>query len=392
MMTQRLTGFALAMVLLGGLATGCSRPRSPGPEGSGADNPQVTAADGVLCDLTRTLATPSITVHCLLSGEDDPHTFSMSPDQLARLEQSDLVLINGFNLTPAMATLAEQGRAVAVAEAIDLQPLDDDSLSMAGDHDEHGHSKADDHGDHAGHEDHASHDDHGHKDDHGHQDEHAMSHGDSPSPDPHHDDHHDDHHGHDHGGVDPHVWHSPEHTQAMAMVITRELIQLVPNEESALEALNREAIAVLKDMDTWTRQQVETVPPEQRVLATRHRAFGYYAQRYGFRELPILDSFSTTEALRPAALSKLRHELDEANVVVLFPEQIPPGRSLEVIAEQTGIPLSLQPLIADGLAPGRSTVETFVSNTCAISKGLQGQCDEAEGQNLVNRWRALEEG
>ena len=178
----------------------------------------------------------------------------------------------------------------------------------------------------------------------------------------------------------------------MAMVVTRELIQLVPNEESALEALNREAIAVLEDMDAWTRQQVETVPPEQRVLATRHRAFGYYAQRYGFRELPILDSFSTTEALRPAALSKLRHELDEANVVVLFPEQMPPGRSLEVIAEQTGIPLSPEPLIADGLAPGKSTVETFVSNTCAISKGLQGQCDEVEGQDLVNRWRALEEG
>ena len=354
-MTQRLAGFALAMVLAGGLATGCSRPRPV--------NPQVVAADGVLCDLTRTLATPSITVHCLLSGEDDPHTFSVSPEQRGRLEQADLVLINGLNLTPAVATLADQGKAVAVAEAIELQPMEDDH----DDHDDHASSKMDDHG-HEGPDDHGDHAN-GKMDDHG----------------------HDDHHGHDHGGVDPHVWHNPENTQAMAMVITQELTQVAPNEASALQALNREAVAVLEDMDEWTQQQVETIPPEQRVLATRHKAFGYYAQRYGFRELAVLDSFSTTEALRPAALSKLRRELAEANVVVLFPEQNPPARSMEVIAQQTGIPLSPQHLIADGLAPGKSTVETFVGNTCAISSGLQGQCDEAAGQDLISRWHKLEE-
>ena len=340
-MTQRLAGFALAMVLAGGLATGCSRPRSV--------NPQVVAADGVLCDLTRTLATPSITVDCLLSGDDDPHTFSVSPEQRSRLEQADLVLINGLNLTPVLTSLADQGKAVAVAETIELQPMEDD-------HDDHGHG---DHDDHASNK----------MDDHG----------------------HDDHHAHDHGGVDPHVWHNPENTQAMAMVITQELTQVAPNEASALQALNREAVAVLEDMDEWTQQQVETIPSEQRVLATRHKAFGYYAQRYGFRELAVLDSFSTTEALRPAALSKLRRELAEANVVVLFPEQNPPARSMEVIAQQTGIPLSPQHLIGDGLAPGKSTVETFVSNTCAISRGLQGQCDEAAGQDLVSRWHKLEE-
>ena len=122
-MIQRLTGLALAMVLLGGLATGCGRPRSlqsSSPAGSGADNPQVLAADGVLCDLTRTLATPSITVHCLLSGGEDPHSFSLSPEQRGRLEQADLVLINGHGLTPVLATLVEQGKALAVAEAIEL--------------------------------------------------------------------------------------------------------------------------------------------------------------------------------------------------------------------------------------------------------------------------------
>ena len=353
-MIRRWTGFAMALVVLGGLATGCSRPRASqpaGPAGSGAENPQVLAADGVLCDLTRTLATPSITVHCLLSGGEDPHNFSLSPEQRGRLEQADLVLINGHGLTPAVATLAEQDRTVAVAEAIALQPLEADALPMADDHDDHGH------------------------DDH-----HDVSHNDSP--DPHHDDHH------DHGGVDPHVWHNPENTQAMAVVVTQELTRLVPEDATSLQALNQEAVAVLKDVDAWAEQQVETIPAEQRVLATRHKAFGHYAQRYGFRELTLL-GFSTTEAIRPAVLSNLRRELAEANVVVLFPEQDPPGQSLQVISQQSGIPISPQHLIADGLAPDQSTVETFVSNTCAITNGLQGQCDEAAGQDLASRWRTL---
>ncbi|MCY3536248.1 MAG: metal ABC transporter substrate-binding protein, partial [Cyanobacteria bacterium MAG IRC3_bin_20] len=172
-MIQRLTGLALTMVLLGGLATGCGRPRSlqsSSPGGSGADNPHVLAADGVLCDLTRTLATPSITVHCLLSGGEDPHSFSLSPEQRGRLEQADLVLINGHGLTPVLATLVEQGKALAVAEAIELPSLEEaDPFPMADDHDDH------DHGDH--HE--LSHDGE-HHDDHGHEDHHALSHGDSP--------------------------------------------------------------------------------------------------------------------------------------------------------------------------------------------------------------------
>lgn len=342
-MIRRLTGFALAVVLLGGLATGCSRPRSlqsSSPAGSEAGNPQVLAADGVLCDLTRTLATSSFTVHCLLSGEEDPHTFSLSPEQRGLLEQSDLVLINGHGLTPVLATLAEEGRAVAVAEAIELPSLETDPLPMA--------------------------------DRHGHGDRHELS--------------HDDHH--DHGGVDPHVWHDPGNTQAMAMVVTRELTQLAPEDATALRMLNQEAIAVLEDMDAWTERQVETIPSQQRVLANRHKAFGYYARRYGFREL-ALQGFSTTEAVRPAVLANLRRELTEANVVVLFPEHDPPGQSLRVISQQSGIPLSPQYLIADGLAAGRSTVETFVGNTCVITNGLQGQCDETGGEALAGRWRAL---
>lgn len=334
------------MVLLGGLATGCSRPRSSrssGPTEAGTDNPQVLAADGVLCDLTRTMATPAVTVHCLLSGGEDPHSFSLSPEQRGLLEQADLVLINGHGLTPVLATFANQDKAVAVAEAIALQPLETDPLPMADDHDDHGHS-------------------------------------DDP--------HHDDHHGHDHGGADPHVWHNPANTRAMAVVITRELTKLAPEDATSLQALNQEATAVLQDLDAWAERQVETVPPQQRVLATRHKAFGHYARRYGFREL-ALQGFSTSEAIRPAVLSNLRRELAEANVVVLFPEQDPPGQSLQVIAQQSGIPLSPQHLIADGLAPGRSTVETFVTNTCAIISGLQGQCDEAAGEALVSRWGAL---
>jgi ABC-type Zn uptake system ZnuABC Zn-binding protein ZnuA len=39
----------------------------------------------------------------------------------------------------------------------------------------------------------------------------------------------------------------------------------------------------LRELDAWIAAQVETIPPERRLLVTNHESFGYFADRYGFR-------------------------------------------------------------------------------------------------------------
>jgi zinc/manganese transport system substrate-binding protein len=125
------------------------------------------------------------------------------------------------------------------------------------------------------------------------------------------------------------------------------------------------------------------------VLASSHRAFATYAHRYGLRELPLHDAFGGEGALRPETFAEHGRRLEQAGATVLFPEQTPPERALQTLARHTGIPLAGRPLSADGLAPGRTTVGTFVDNTCTIVEALGGACDRQQGEALDRRWRAI---
>lgn len=76
----------------------------------------VVAADGVLCDLSRTLADGLITVRCLLPASQDPHQAALRPSDRQVLAQADLVLVNGYGLTPALSKVQGRRPQVAVAE------------------------------------------------------------------------------------------------------------------------------------------------------------------------------------------------------------------------------------------------------------------------------------
>ena len=78
--------------------------------------PLVIGADGVLCDLTRTLAREQARVECLIPAGADPHTLALRPSDRRKLAQANLVLINGYNLTPSLKTIQARGPVVAVAE------------------------------------------------------------------------------------------------------------------------------------------------------------------------------------------------------------------------------------------------------------------------------------
>ena len=92
--------------------------------------PQVIGADGVLCDLTRTIAGPAARVSCVVEAGQDPHGLQLRPSQRADLAAARLVLINGFNLTPALKGINTQSPVIAVGEQV-LEVNPSHSLSRA---------------------------------------------------------------------------------------------------------------------------------------------------------------------------------------------------------------------------------------------------------------------
>jgi len=81
-----------------------------------APPPSVVAVDGVLCDITRSLVQGAARVTCLIPPGADPHGVALRGSNRQALSNARLVLINGYNLTPAMKRIRVSAPVVAVAE------------------------------------------------------------------------------------------------------------------------------------------------------------------------------------------------------------------------------------------------------------------------------------
>ena len=191
-------------------------------------------------------------------------------------------------------------------------------------------------------------------------------------------------------GLDPHVWHDPANSAAMVTVIAERLAPVLPaTQQSALTARAAEAINVLNAVGDWGGNQFATIPENQRVLVSEHKAYSYLTNRYGLRQITMLDSFTTGGVLRPSSLRTITAEVQGSGAQTLFPESLPVSKTLRRISRSTGLPVNGAPLFADGLAPDRSTVGTATLNICTVVQGQGGQCDQAAADELMARWSAI---
>ena len=122
------TSFGSAL-LVGGMVAlivavaGC-QGRTPAP--MARQRPSIVAADGVLCDLTQRLVQSAAEVNCLVPPGEDPHSLRLTPQQKRQLGQAQVVLINGYNLSPSLQGLAGS-KAVAELAVPDSPKLDPQS-------------------------------------------------------------------------------------------------------------------------------------------------------------------------------------------------------------------------------------------------------------------------
>lgn len=76
----------------------------------------MVAVDGVLCDITRSLVEGAARLTCLVPPGADPHAVALRGSDRQALSSARLVLVNGYNLTPAMKRIRVSAPVVAVAE------------------------------------------------------------------------------------------------------------------------------------------------------------------------------------------------------------------------------------------------------------------------------------
>ena len=254
-----------------------------------------------------------------------PHHYAMRPSEAKALQEANLVVYVGHDMSPWMEPLFET--VAASADALNLSEVDgvlalpyregpvfgDDVNHEGYDHEEEGH------------------DEHGEED-------------------------HDDHAHHDHDGNDPHMWLDPENAKIWLDAIASELGHIDPENADRYSVNAKSA----KQQITREMHHIEghLAAVQNKGFLVFHDALQYFEKRFG---IAAVGSISLGDASKPSAsrLRELKHLFEEQaiNCVLSEPQfssklvdNVFGGYKLHIgVVDPIGIDLKLGPALYPAL-------------------------------------------
>jgi len=176
---------------------------------------------------------------------------------------------------------------------------------------------------------------------------------------------------------DPHVWGDAKNAIAMVNAIRDRLIELSPEDKEKFTQNAAQLTAQLQQVDIWIREEIQTIPQQQRKLVTTHDAFQYYARAYGIPVAGTLIGISTEEQPSAQTVKRLSDSVKGVGVAAIFAETTINPALIKTVAEEAGVKLAPRQLYSDSIgAPGSegdTYVKMLVANTRTIVEALGGQ-------------------
>ncbi|HYY88374.1 MAG TPA: metal ABC transporter substrate-binding protein [Chloroflexota bacterium] len=146
----------------------------------------------------------------------------------------------------------------------------------------------------------------------------------------------------------PHFWLDPQYAKVYARKIHDQLVALDPDGQAVYDANTTAYLSQLDALDQWIRQQVATIPPDNRKLVTFHEAYPYFAARYGFQLIGVI---TPSPGQEPSAgeLAQLIAAVKAAQVKAVFSEAQFSPRLTQTLAQEAGVQQVVADLYNDSL-------------------------------------------
>ncbi|MDE5879596.1 MAG: metal ABC transporter substrate-binding protein [Desulfovibrio sp.] len=285
-----------ALVCLLGLA--------PVARAAGADG--AAAADGEFSVLATTFPVwlftrnvcqnvPGVRVELFVPAQTGcPHEFTPSPADLRKLASADAVVINGLGLE---AFLAQPLRSLDREHAVIDASRGTDPLPAPADDDGHGHEAG---------------------------------------------------HGHGAPGVNPHIFAGPAQAALMVRAIGEGVARRDPAHAEAYRA-NAAAYAGRLEGLAARLAAVGTAAPRKGIVL-EHDDLAYLAHEAGLETLAVLRPGDENSALSASKLHALTRRLKAEAPVLIAGEPPAPGRAVELLSAESGVPFALLDPVASGPA------------------------------------------
>lgn len=287
---------------------------------------KVVATVGMVADIVKAIAGDRAEVTALMGAGVDPHLYTPTRDDVAKLMSADAIFYSGLKLEGRMgdtlAKMAEKKPVSAVAEALPHEYLLQNS----------------DFGDHG----------------------------------------------------DPHVWMDVSGWMAATKQATISLCEYDPANADAYKARSEAYLAELEKLDAYAKKSFATIPEKSRVLVTAHDAFGYMARAYGLEVHGIQGISTESEAglqdisrlvgllvERDIKAVFVESSVSEKNVRALIEGAKARGHEVRIGGE----------LFSDAMGPSGTYEGTYVGmidhNVTLITRGLGGDAPETGMQGLL---------
>ena len=273
----------LCLFVFSAFASACQATPAVGTQESGATL-RVLAAESFLADMAQNVAGDRLKVDALLPLGLDPHAFEPTPKDVAKIADSNVLIVNGAGLEKWLTNILENagGQRLVIEAAAGLNPKQRSAEGIVCAPPSQAGGEA--------------------------------------------------------GQGDPHFWLDPILVIRYVENIRDGLSQFDPQGKEAYASNAEDYISRLKELDTWIAGQVGQIPPERRLLVTNHESLGYYADRYGFKLIgAILPSFSTIASPSAGDLARLADCIKSSRAPAIFLETGTNPQLAEQLARETGI-------------------------------------------------------
>ena len=235
----------------------------------------VLASTSFLADIAQNVAGDHLTVASLLPFGADPHAYQAAPSDVAKIAESNLLILNGVEYEHFIESLLENagGERLIITATDGLTPNQMEDEENAG----------------------------------------QMT-------------------------GDPHMWLDPNRVITYVENIRDGLIEVDPDGAEAYKANADAYIAQLKDLDKWIVEQVNTIPAERRLLVTNPEAAGYFAERYGFEIVgAVIPSLSTDAGTSAKEMAALIEQIKATGAPAIFLGEVENPDLANQIADETDV-------------------------------------------------------
>jgi ABC-type Zn uptake system ZnuABC Zn-binding protein ZnuA len=189
------------------------------------------------------------------------------------------------------------------------------------------------------------------------------------------------------GDPNPHLWLNVDYAIKFANLTRDKLIEIDPSNSKYYTENSNKYTKLLKQLDNGIKKSIMTIPPENRKLLTYHDSWAYFAPRYGMK---VIGAIQPSDFGEPSAkdVADLIDQVRAEKVPAIFASEVFPTNIIDQIAKEGNITV-IETLSDDNL-PGKpgdtnhSYVGMMLENMKNMILPLGGNIEELKNINPKN--------